>query len=321
MTSECIAGLVSVVVPVYNREHMVGKTLDSILCQSYQQVEVVAVNDGSTDNSLAVLMRYAEMHPGKVKVIDQGNAGQVKARNRGLSEAQGEFIAFLDSDDTWEADKLSLQIPLLKGNVGLVYSGINEVDPGGNVIRTILPEPGMRGDIYRYLLVSNRMTGGAVVVSRRALAAVGVFDESFRAAENWDLWIRIARHFEVDYVDRPLVNYLKHPGNMSQDNSRMTQGAWSVLQKHLPGIPDDDGLKASYQEAYARYYYGQGVSLFGQEKYREARSMFCQCWKYMPNYQDTLVRVVRTLIGKKANRLLSVIKRNIGSSQMPSSSS
>ena len=306
--AECTPGLVSVIVPVYNRENMVGKTLDSILCQTYPNIEIVAVNDGSSDGSLAVLSEYAQRHPGKIVVIDQSNTGQVRARNNGIAASRGEFIAFLDSDDTWEEDKLSLQIPLFTGNVGLVYSGIYEVDSVGRKTGTVLPESPVRGDIYRYLLVKNRMTGGSVVVTRKVLDKVGWFDECFRAAENWDLWIRISKEYEVDYVAKPLVNYLKHAGNMSHDIARMEHGSWSILQKHLPVMPDEADLKESYLEAYANYYYGIGVQYFGMYKYREARKMFLQCWQYIPNYHDSLVRVCRTLLGAKVNMFLSLVK-------------
>jgi glycosyltransferase involved in cell wall biosynthesis len=305
---EYISDLVSVIVPVYNREYLVGKTLDSILCQSYPQIEIVAVNDGSSDGSLRVLSEYALRFPDRIIVIDQQNSGQVKARNNGIAASRGEYVAFLDSDDTWERDKLTLQIPLFKDNVGLVYSGINEVDPEGRITATVLPEPSMRGDIYRHLLVGNRMTGGSVVVTRKALDTVGNFDESFRAAENWDLWIRISREYGVEFVNQPLVNYLKHPGNMSQDGSRMSQSTWDILQKHLPDIPKEKALKGIFLEAYADYYYGLGVQYFGKNEYSEARKMFFLCWKYVPGYRDSLMRVFRTLLGSGVNRALSRLK-------------
>ena len=306
--SEYTSSLVSVIVPVYNREQMVRKTLDSILCQSYSHLEIVAVNDGSSDGSLSVLCEYERNFPGKILVIDQPNAGQVRARNNGISAAHGAYIAFLDSDDTWEPEKLSLQMPLFKGNVALVYCGINEVDSDGMTTSTVHPEPGMRGDIYRQLLIRNRMTGGSVVVARRAIDAVGCFDESFRAAENWDLWIRIAKEYGVDYVDKPLVNYLKHSGNMSQDNNRMSDGSWAILQKHLPALPKDQKLVGSYKEAYAFYYYGLGVHYFGKKDYGRTREMFFKCWKFIPNYRDSLIRVFRSYLGVRINHFLSYIK-------------
>lgn len=291
--------------PTYNREHIVGKTIDSILDQSYPNFEIIVVNDGSTDGTSLVLQEYVKRYPGKVVVIHQNNAGQVRARNRGIAESAGEFVAFLDSDDTWEKEKLSLQIPLFRGNVGLVYSGINEVDSEGRITRTVLPETDMRGDIYPHLLVKNRMTGGSVVVTRKALNEAGLFDESFRAAENWDLWIRISRNFDVDFVSKPLVNYMRHSGNMSVDGRRMGEGAWSILQKHLPSMPRQKHLVRSYREAYANYYYQLGVEYFGQRRYTDARENFLRCWKYRPNYQDSLLRLIRTLMGVRLNGLLS----------------
>lgn len=304
-----IPGLVSVIVPVYNREKIVGKTLGSIVAQSYPSVETIVVNDGSTDGTQSVLEAYKERYPGKVVAIDQANAGQVRARNRGIAESRGEFIAFLDSDDTWDEEKLSLQMPLFRGNVGLVYCGIHEVDTNGGIVATVLPEPGLRGDIYRHLLVRNRMTGGSVVVTRKALEEVGLFDESFRAAENWDLWIRISRRFAVDFVDKPLVSYLKHPGNMSRDGERMSHASWSILQKHLPSAPSDPNLKKTYLQAYANYYYQRGVQSFGEYNFAEARRMFIKSWKYRPLYRDSSGRVIRTLLGKQTNLLLAKMKK------------
>lgn len=309
--AQCKPGLVSVIVPVYNRANLVGATLESILAQTYQNIEVIAINDGSTDTSLEVLKAYADKYPDKMTVIDQQNSGQVRARNTGIYHAQGEFIAFLDSDDTWEREKLELQIPLLNSETGLVYCGINEVDQNNSIIRTVPCEAKMRGNIYRKLLIRNRMTGGSVVVSRTALESVGVFDESLQAAENWDLWIRIARNFKVNYLNKPLVNYLKHSGNMSSDSDWMSQGAWKVLQKHLPPSSNKGKLRQTYALAYANFHYNEAVMQFGAGNYHQARLSFLQCWRYKPLYQDSGVRMLRSLMGRGVNRLLSNCKHKM----------
>ncbi|CAH2031400.1 glycosyltransferase [Trichlorobacter ammonificans] len=305
-----LPGLVSVIVPVYNRAHLVGATLDSILAQTYRNIEVIAVNDGSTDGSLEVLQGYAERHPGRVRVIDQPNSGQVRARNAGIRQARGEFIAFLDSDDTWAPEKLSAQLPLFSPGVGLVYCAIHEVDPEGRVIRTVAGEPGMRGDIYRHLLVRNRMTGGSVVVTRRALDRAGLFDESLPAAENWDLWIRIARDFTVEYLDRPLVRYLRHPGNLSADNERMALATLAVLQKHLSVDPGGE-LARTRTLAYATFHYNRAVVQFSAGNYRQARRSFLSCWHYRPFYRDSVLRMLRSLLGRNLNRLLACLKSKL----------
>lgn len=311
LTEQYTPGLVSVIVPVYNRADLVGKTIESILGQTYRNIEIIAVNDGSTDGSLGVLKEYSSRYPGKVVVVDQQNTGQVRARNAGIQQAKGEFIAFLDSDDTWEREKLALQIPLFKAGVGLVYCAIKEVDQDSRVIRTVPCENGLRGTIYHELLIKNRMTGGSVVVSRRALARVGLFDEALQAAENWDLWIRIARDFTVDYVSFPLVQYLKHSGNISSNNQLMSQASWTLLQKHLPPTANKGDLRQTYAHAYANFFYNQAVMHFGAGAYQQARRSFLHCWRYKPFYRDSAVRMLRSLMGKGINQLLSTSRTKI----------
>lgn len=304
-------GLVSVIVPVYNRENLVGRTIDSILDQTYPDIEVIAINDGSTDGSLDILKDYADRHPGKIVVVDQQNTGQVRSRNIGIQHARGEYVAFLDSDDTWEPHKLAKQLPLFKGDIGLVYCGIHEVGPDGRILQAVPCEQGMRGDIYKQLLIKNRMTGGTVVVSRNALDTVGCFDETFQAAENWDLWIRIARKFAVEYIDEPMMNYLKHPDNMSCNSQKMSRASWGILQKHLPPSARNGELKRVYDQAYANYYYNQAVMDFGNGNYPQARAAFLQCWRYSPLYRDSLVRMVRSLLGKQVNLMFSICKQKV----------
>jgi glycosyltransferase involved in cell wall biosynthesis len=311
LLNQVIPGLVSVIVPVYNRENLVGMTIDSILAQTYPDIEVIAINDGSTDGSLAVLKTYADSHPGKVVIVDQQNSGQVRARNNGIKHSRGEYIAFLDSDDTWAPQKLAKQLVLFNGDIGLVYCGIHEVDPNGKVLHTVSCEQNLRGYIYQQLLVKNRMTGGTVVVSRTALESAGLFDESFQAAENWDLWIRIARLFPVDYVDEPLLNYLKHPGNMSSNSGKMSQASWAILQKHLPPSSRSGKLGQAYLQAYANYYYNQALVNFSKGEYPDARKDILRCWRYKPLYRDSSVRMMRSLLGKKVNQIISSCKHKL----------
>jgi glycosyltransferase involved in cell wall biosynthesis len=303
-----IPGLVSVIIPVYNRAQLVEKAVISVLDQTYKRIEIIAVNDGSTDDSAAVLNRLAERHGPRVVILHQyKNEGQTKARNRGMAEAKGEYIAFLDSDDTWEQKKLELQIPLFKEDVGLAYCGIYEVDEGGQVLRTVLCEPEMRGHIYHHLLIKNRMTGGTVVVTRKALDKVGFFDESFRAAENWDLWIRIAKEFRVEYANLPLVRYLRHPGNMSQNQDLMICASSEILKKHLPPGQHRGQLERVYKEAYANQFYSQGVAFFSRTDYADARRCFYRTWRYRPFYRDSLLRVMRSYCGFRINKWVSKI--------------
>jgi glycosyltransferase involved in cell wall biosynthesis len=301
--------LVSVIMPVYNRRHLVGAAADSVLQQTYQEVELVMINDGSTDGSNEVLDDYAARYPGRVKVIHQANAGQVVARNNGIAAAKGRYIAFLDSDDTWLSDKLERQMPLFSEGVGLVYSGIYEIDPDGRVLREVKPEAAMRGNIYHRLLVRNAMTGGSVVVTREALNRVGLFDEALRAAENWDLWIRIARDYHVDFVAAPLVRYLKHEGNISADAGFMSKASEQVNAKHLTGVGEDPAMKKARDQAYAYLHYSSGVFAFGRQNYALARREFRSCWRFVPLYRDSALRYLRSFLGRKGNAYLASLRR------------
>lgn len=306
---DTVSGLVSVIVPVYNRESLVQITIESILAQTYLNIEIVLVDDGSTDNSGKVLDEYAARFPDKIKVIHQQNTGQVIARNNGIEVSTGEYIAFLDSDDTWLPQKLEKQIPLFVDDVGLVYSGIYEVDDNGNILKTVLPEKNMRGNIYYRLLVKNAMTGGTVVVKRNVLDDVGLFDQQLQAAENWDLWIRISQQYTVDYVSEPLVRYLKHEGNMSADSSFMTSATKDIYRKHIPDNSDDPRLKNARVQAYAYLHYCAGVFAFGKKDYNLARREFLTCWFYVPLYKDSLLRFLRSFLGGRGNEVLSKLRR------------
>jgi glycosyltransferase involved in cell wall biosynthesis len=318
MTAPFEPGLVSVIIPVYNRASLVERTIDSALNQTYANVEIVVIDDGSTDETPLVLARYAELYPSQVRVIRQANAGQVVARNKGIAVARGEYMAFLDSDDTWHPTKLARQLPLFKNGVGLVYSSIFEVDDDDRVLRAVPCEPNMRGYIYESLLVRNRMTGGSVVVTREALGQTGVFDTQLRAAENWDLWIRIAEKFAVDYVDEPLINYRVHDSNMSRDESRMREATSALLRKHFASPPSPDTPRhAAYLEAYANFYYRWGADMFASGDYSECRKKLRKCWEYAPGYRDSRIRYARTYLGRIGNGLLARVRALASSSEMP----
>ncbi|MGB6363153.1 MAG: glycosyltransferase family A protein [Thermoanaerobaculia bacterium] len=310
--SPMVPGLVSVIVPIFNRQELVATALDSILEQTYRSLEIVAVDDGSTDGTQEILDSYAARFPDLITVIRQPNSGPAVARNRALGQARGEFIAFLDSDDVWLPSKLELQLPRFAPEVGLVYSALQEVDADGRVLTTVHCDQQMRGDVYRHLLVRNRMTGGTVVIRRSVLETVGVFDESLRAAENWDLWIRISKAFAVDFVDQPLLQYQKHEDRLSLDRPRMQAAAEAVLAKHFPEPPaEGDPLLDNYNRAYANIYYRRGVNFFSAANYPEARQMFRRCWEYCPGYRDSRVRYARALLAAPANSLLSRLKRSV----------
>ena len=198
--------LVGVVVPTYNRADVLPRALQSALRQTYEALEVIVVDDGSTDDTEAVV---AALDDPRVRyVLQPRNAGVSAARNRGIREARGEFIAFLDSDDEWFPDKIERQVARFRevnNRVGLLYCGVRSVSDrrGDWTFR-----PKHRGDVYEAMLQRNVIhTGSGVVIRREVVDVVGGFDEEIPAIEDYEYWLRIARHFEFDFVEEPLFRY------------------------------------------------------------------------------------------------------------------
>jgi glycosyltransferase involved in cell wall biosynthesis len=301
--------LVSVIVPVYNRAHLVTETVASILGQTYRNIEIILINDGSTDDSLKVIQTLQQEHPDVIRIIDQENQGQIIARNQGIQQARGQYIAFLDSDDLWVPDKLELQMPLFDDGVGLVYGGVELINEDGETTGFDACDPAIQGEIYPQLLVKNRMTGGSVMVLRAALDRVGVFDPEFSAAENWDLWLRICKVYQARLVNKPVVKYRLHQNNMSKDMMLMQDAKRQIMAKHCDKHSSDKLVARYSRLAEADLYYKLGVYSFSREQFGEAIRNFSRVVIISPFYEDTPVRLLRSLLGSQGNRMLRKFKK------------
>jgi glycosyltransferase involved in cell wall biosynthesis len=198
---------VSVIIPTYNRSALLPRAIDSVLRQTHQSFEVLVVDDGSTDSTAEVLSQQSDP---RVRYLPQlENMGAAAARNRGLREAAGRFIAFLDCDDEWMPQKLSRQLERfeeLPEEYGLVYTA---VEMAGEREGHRPGPPTHRGDIYVPLLHENVVYGGCsnVMLRRGVLVRCGYFDETLRAMEDYDYWLRIAQFYRVDFVGERLMRY------------------------------------------------------------------------------------------------------------------
>ena len=212
---------VSVVIPTYNRAHLLRRALDSVFAQTYGNFELLLIDDGSTDDTAGLVAGYDD--PRLRYLRQDGNRGVAAARNRGMREASGSLIAFLDSDDEWLPEKLARHVAVFEANppsVGLIYSGVETVDAKGGR-RVDLPVH--RGLMHGQLLLSNVLVGGSCAMVRRSVVAtVGYFDESLTAIEDYEYWLRIARFYRFEVVPAPLVRYYDVTGGPegSQRRSR-----------------------------------------------------------------------------------------------------
>lgn len=202
-------GKVSVVIPTYNRLEMLEKALDSVFAQTYSSLEVIVVDDGSTDGTDAMMAQYSR----PVTYIKMEHAGSpAKARNVAIGLATGEYIAFLDSDDIWLPEKLEVQIREFdRPDVALVCS--NAFLRSGDVRRLYFTN-GVSGELSVFeLLMDNRVITSTAVVRRSEIERVGLFRESdpLLGIEEYELWLRIAKVAKLKYLDLPTVIYLDHP--------------------------------------------------------------------------------------------------------------
>lgn len=239
---------VSIIIPAYNQAHYLGHAIESALAQTHRDLEVIVVDDGSTDDTAAVAQSFADAH---VRYVYQANRGLSAARNTGLRHAGGEFVSFLDSDDQFLPHKLELLLAELERHPesGLAAGQAIPVDQDGQPIGQVF-DKGLPAEGAQWLL-GNPLHVGSVLLRRAWQERVGYFDESLRSYEDWDLWLRLARAgCPMRYVAQPVSLYRFHPAQMTRDGRQMTTATFAVLDK----VFADPALPASWQDLRERAY-------------------------------------------------------------------
>ncbi len=202
---------VSVIVPTYNRWPSVVAAVDSVLAQSYRDFELIVVDDGSSDGSAAELAKFA----GQLRYFHQEHRGVSAARNLGARQSRGRLIAFLDSDDLWQPDKLKIQVGFLEDHPDVRICQTDEVWIRHGVrVNPKLKHRKPSGDIFAQSLELCLVSPSAVMMTRELFDRSGGFDESLPVCEDYDLWLRIARDYPVALIEQPLV--VKHGGHADQ---------------------------------------------------------------------------------------------------------
>jgi glycosyltransferase involved in cell wall biosynthesis len=246
-------GLVSVVVPAFNRGFIIGAALESVLNQTYQDWEAVIVDDGSTDNTREIVRDYARSDSRMRLIEHQHQKGAQAARNTGIRNARGAWIAFLDSDDRWLPHSLEARLRLLqKGLHHVVHSDCYMLSSGSNNLERFGVPP-MQGQVYTELLRRSGPMFPALLVLKRALTAINYLDENIGAYQEWDTAIRLAKHFSFEFVAEPTFIYdCRHADTISKDSLREAVGYEQIVNKHRWSILRHLGAKAlahHYQQA------------------------------------------------------------------------
>ncbi|MDP3288209.1 MAG: glycosyltransferase family A protein [Methyloversatilis sp.] len=223
---------ISVVIPAYNAAWCVARAIDSVLSQTWHDYEVIVINDGSTDETAAVLSGYRD----RINVLTQKNAGLSAARNAGIAAARGEWIAFLDADDWWLPAKLDAQVELVRTcpNIGFCSTAALIVSPEGKTLER-WDDAGANGEILRNIFVTNATvagSGSAVMARRSLFDQIGGFDTALRSLEDIDMWMRLAAVARYACVREPMTCIVRSPGSMSRNREVMRSSAVNVMTKN-----------------------------------------------------------------------------------------
>lgn len=229
--------LVSIIIPTYNRAGLVGTAIESALAQTYPATEVVVVDDGSTDETPAVLAGFG----GRIRTIRTANRGCAAARNAGIAAARGDYLAFVDSDDAAPPDKLALQAPILdrSSEVGFVYGPSVAFGPELPSDQVLLPvRPDADGSVFEGLFLTTRIGFDSVLLRRLAVERAGGFDETLLHNEDTDLLLRVALDWQAVCLDTPCGRHRWHPGRKSRDEVALRRAVLTSMERVLAARPE-----------------------------------------------------------------------------------
>ncbi|WP_460205219.1 glycosyltransferase [Scytonema sp. NUACC21] len=244
--------LISVVIPAYNAEKTIRETIESVLNQTYSNLEVLVINDGSQDSTLNILSSIKDP---RLKIYSYPNGGIPTSRNRGIEKASGEYISFIDSDDLWTPDKLEAQFKALQANpqAAVAYSWVNYITQSGNFFRQgnyITAN----GNAYKQLLVQNFLENGSnPLIRKQAFAEVGNFDTEIPGIEDWDMWLRLAFRYDFVAVPSPQILYRMSVNSMSTKIVKMEASCLKFLDKAYSQAPTS--LQHLKKEALSKFYH------------------------------------------------------------------
>jgi glycosyltransferase involved in cell wall biosynthesis len=226
---------VSVVIPSYNYARFIREAVDSALAQTVPPLEIIVVDDGSTDNTLEVMAAYAS--DARVRYLRQENSGLSAARNAGIRAARGEFIALLDADDRWKPEKLSRQLDkFTEESVGLVYSGREVFDDKG--VQDLNPADESKCErALEWLTITTLFCPSSVIVRRRCFTERGGFDESLRKVEDREMWIRLAKHWRFRCVPDCLAEWRLHGSALNRNTEGMEEAFRETLRRAFADGP------------------------------------------------------------------------------------
>ncbi|MFA5038112.1 MAG: glycosyltransferase [Candidatus Omnitrophota bacterium] len=297
--------IVSVIIPTYNCEKFLPDALDSVLKQTFQDFEIIVVDDGSTDNTRGLIKSYMDKHPGKINYVYQENMGLACARNTAIRHSKGEYIAILDADDMFMPNRLEEEIAVFEKypEVGLIHANVKNIDEKGNLL--FIPErtrEKMTGYIFKQIFLRETNVNIATIMFRRkCLEDAGMFDENLArlGCEDRDFVLRVAMKYKIFYLDRVVAAYRFREGSMSKDLRKMLKARLYVIDKFCP--PGKSMILR--RRALARIFKDLGDSALDTGSFSEAVKNYGKSLKCWPVSYFVWINLFKTLFHYKTKNL------------------
>jgi len=303
---------VSVIIPTFNSAEYIEEALESVFEQTFQDFEIIVVDDGSTDETGEVLKKYGD----RIRYIYQENNGPAGARNRGIRVARGEYIAFLDADDLWVSTKLEKQVDLFRQrkDLGMVTTGACSFDEKGVFgYSADKRETLMAGDIARNIFLRSNIGTPTVMVRKEVFDSIGYFEENIRQSEDDNMWIRIASHYDVELIDEALIKVRNHPRRMTLNKSELLDSVQTSIRLLMTKYGDvvKRKVEGAVPIKLSQVQFSIGYGYYESGDYSEARKAFIRGARYRIRTWKNLLYLMFTFIPPGLAASLKTLRRKI----------
>jgi glycosyltransferase involved in cell wall biosynthesis len=283
---------ISVIIPTYNRGDLIEKSIRSVLNQSYGDLELIVVDDGSTDKTEEVVKAIDDSRV--IFIKNKNNKGGAAARNIGIKVAKGDFIGFQDDDDEWLPKKLEKQIKILQkssSDVGVVYTGFWRVKENKYIYIPLKSKEVKEGDIHKSLLEGSFVSTQTMLLRKECFKTTGLFDENLPRLQDWELAIRLSKNYLFKLIDEPLVLSYYTPISISSNQQALVIALEIILAKHFGDFKLNNSLSAIYSTL------GQQLCL--NMDFKRGQKFLIEAAKINPTNAKLLIMASISILGPK----------------------
>ncbi len=293
---------VSVIVPSYNSGHFLKEALESALAQTFQDFEILVIDDGSTDQTKSIVEEYVKRYPDKIHYKYQENTGLPGARNTGLRQARGEYIALLDADDKWLEHRLAKTVAAIETDprIGVAHANIARFDKDGQILDVPKRDAQyLSGWIFKYIFLRNaHVSCPTVLFKKKCCDTLGMFDENlaYLGCEDRELWLRIAKEYKFVYIDEVLAYYRITMNSMSKNMDKMMQARMYVVNKFCPKNGGNQRLR---NKAIAKIHRDLADEFLSSQKFSESKREYLTALRHQPFSFWSWVNLMKALLKVK----------------------